>query len=176
MGNNTSEIVKKANRIVQMYETRDPLKIASELGIEVIPCNFKQQCGAYKVILRNRFILIKNDLNPVMKRIVLWHEIGHDLLHRSETIASGGFREFNIFDMRENRMEYEANVFASQGSLADDEILEYIEQGYDIQQIAKALYSDINLVALKVDNLINDGYRLRRQEHRNDFLKYGALS
>ena len=101
----------------------------------------------------------------------MFHEIGHDTLHRDEAIAVGGFKEFNIFDMRENRMEYEANIFASQISLPDDEILEYIERGYDIQQIARVMRSDINLVALKTDTLIAQGYRLRQQEHRNDFLK-----
>lgn len=103
---------------------------------------------------------------------MLWHEIGHDVLHRQEAVAVGGFKEFNIFDMRENRMEYEANIFASQASLPDDTILEYIENGYDIQQIARAMCSDINLIALKVDTLIAQGYQLRKQEHQNDFLKY----
>jgi hypothetical protein len=46
--------------------------------------------------------------------------------------------------MRENRMEYEANIFASQASLPGDTILEYIENDYDIQQIARAMSSDIN--------------------------------
>ena len=35
------------------------------------------------------------------------HEIGHDALHREEAIKAGGFKEFNIFDMRQSRMEYE---------------------------------------------------------------------
>ena len=73
--------------------------------------------------------------------------------------------------MRENRMEYEANIFASQASLPGDTILEYIENDYDIQQIARAMSFDINLVALKVDTLIAQGYQLRKQEHRSDFLK-----
>ena len=85
---------------------------------------------------------------------------------------TGGFQEFNIFDMRENRMEYEANIFAAQASLPDDTIIEYIKDGYDIQQIAKAMHSDINLIALKVDTLNSQGYQFRKQEHRNDFLKY----
>lgn len=61
-------------------------------------------------------------MHPVVEQIVLWHEIGHDILHRQEAVAAGGFKEFNIFDMRENRMEYEANIFASQASLPDDTI------------------------------------------------------
>lgn len=168
----TLEIVKKANRLVNELGTRNPQTMARELGIEIIPLDFKRQRGAYKVLMRNRFIFIKSDLHPVMENIVLSHEIGHDILHRDEAIRAGGFKEFNIFDMRQNRMEYEANIFASQISLPDDEILEYIEQGFDIQQIARAMHSDINLVALKTDTLISQGYRLRPQEHKNDFLKY----
>jgi Predicted Zn peptidase len=100
------------------------------------------------------------------------HEIGHDILHQSEAIAAGGFKEFNIFNMQDIRMEYEANIFASQVALDDDEFLELCEKGYDMQQIARALHSDINLVAMKTDTLISQGYRLRQQEHTNDFLKY----
>ena len=168
----TLEIVKKANQLVKGIGTRNPHRMAQELGIDIIPLEFKKQRGAYKVIMRNRFIFVKCDLHPVMENIVLLHEIGHDTLHRDEAIRAGGFKEFNIFDMRQSRMEYEANIFASQISPHDDEILEYIEQGFDIQQIARAMHSDINLVALKTDTLISQGYRFRPQEHRNDFLKY----
>ena len=45
--------------------------------------------------MRNRFIFIKDDLHPVMERIVMLHEIGHDALHREEAVKAGGFKEFN---------------------------------------------------------------------------------
>ena len=73
--------------------------------------------------------------------------------------------------MRENRMEYEANLFAAQLMLPDDEIKEYIYRGFDVQQIAKAMRSDINLVAIKVAELNRQGCRFREQEFRSDFLK-----
>ena len=167
----TLEIVQTANRLVDTLGTRDPHRIAGDLGIEVVPVDFRRQRGAYKVLMRNRFIFIKNDLHPVMENIVMLHEIGHDVLHRKEAVKAGGFKEFNIFDMRESRMEYEVNIFTAQVSLADDEILEYISQGYDVQQIARAMYSDINLVALKADALMLQGYNLRPQEYRKEFLK-----
>jgi Zn-dependent peptidase ImmA (M78 family) len=69
-------------------------------------------------------------------------------------------------------MEYEANIFAAQLALSDDDVLECIEMGYDVEQIATTLGSDINLVALKIDTLISQGYLLRKQEHKSDFLKY----
>ncbi len=168
----TMEIIKKADKLVADVGSRNPHKIARELGIEIMSFPFKRQKGAYKVIMRNRFIFIKDNLHPVMENIVLFHEIGHDTFHREEAIRTGGFKEFNIFDMRESRMEYEANVFTAQVTLPDDEILDYIEQGYDIQQIARAMHSDINLVALKADALIMQGYNFRPQEYRNRFLKY----
>ena len=189
----TLEIVQTANKLVDTLGTRDPHRIARELGIEVVPVDFKRQRGAYKVLMRNRFIFIKNDLHPVMENIVMLHEIGHDILHRKEAVKAGGFKEFNIFNMQESRMEYEANVFASQVSLGDEEILEYIRygydiqqiasamhwqsavyhsrNGYDIQQIASAMHSDTNLVALKTDALIAQGYCLHHQEYENRFLK-----
>ena len=97
--------------------------------------------------------------------------IGHDCLHRKEAVQVGGLQEFNIFDMRDQRMEYEANMFAAQIALPDEEILEYIYGGYDVGQIARAMCSGINLVALKVSELNTRGYRFREQEHRSNFLK-----
>ena len=76
------------------------------------------------MIYRIRFMFIKNNLHPVMENIVLLHELGHDSLCRTEATEIGGFKEFNIFNMRDCRMEYEANVFASQIALPDDDFLE----------------------------------------------------
>lgn len=168
----TSLIVQKADQLVRQCGTRDPHRIANELGVEILRYPFKAQKGAYKVIMRNRFMFVKEDLHPVMENIVLLHELGHDSLHRDEATKAGGFKEFNIFDIRDSRMEYEANIFASQIAIPDDDFLELAERGCDVQQIARTMRSDVNLVALKADTLISQGYRLRPQEHRNDFLKY----
>ncbi len=168
----TSEIVAKANQIVLEHETRDPFKIAANLGIVIKNCNFDRQRGAYKVINRIAFIFLNKNLPETERHIVTLHELGHDRLHKAQAISSGGFQEFRIFDMTNRRMEYEANVFAAQLELDDEEFLDYSERGYDLQQMASAMQSDINLIALKADILISQGYRFRRQEHRNDFLRY----
>ena len=172
MYTDSTKIVRMADRLVSQCGTRNPEKIAHELGIEVLDYPFREQKGVYKVVLRNRFIFIKQDLHPVMRKIVLLHELGHDALHRNEATQMGGFKEFNIFDMKNNRMEYEANLFASQVSLPDDAFLELVERGFSAHQIVQTLKSDINLVALKADILISQGHPLCPQEHRNDFLRY----
>ena len=170
---NAAQIVARANKLVRGCGTRRARRLAAALDIEILPRHFKRQRGAYKIILRNPFIFLKADLDPVMEEIILLHEIGHHCLHRDEAERKGGFQEFNIFDMRNNRMEYEANIFASQIALPDDEILEHIENRFDVQQIAAVMGSDINLVALKIDTLMSQGYLLRPQEHDRGFLRKG---
>lgn len=166
--NSTDRIIRRADGIVRSTGTREPERIAEELGILVKDVDLAQQKGVYKVILRNRFIFIKADLSETMRRIVLLHEIGHDQLHRH---LADEFREFQIFDMRGNVMEYEANLFAAQIALPDEEILDYIRSGYDAAQIAMAMASDINLVALKVSELTRRGYAFRSVEYRSEFLQ-----
>ena len=63
-------------------------------------------------------------------------------------------------------------MFIISSIVPDDDFLELAERGYDTQQIARTLNSDINLVALKADTLISQEYRLRPQEHCNDFLRH----
>jgi Zn-dependent peptidase ImmA (M78 family) len=169
---NITYITSLADKFIKKYGTRDPEKIARELGVIIMECSFAKQKGIYKIIKRNRFIFINNNLDEITRKIVLWHELGHDTLHRAEAAKIGAFQEFNIFNMGKNRMEYEANIFAAQLALSDDDVLECIEMGYDVEQIATTLGSDINLVALKIDTLISQGYLLRKQEHKSDFLKY----
>jgi len=56
--------------------------------------------------------------------------------------------------------------------LDKDELLEYIYQyRYSAEQIASAMSTDINLVALKIAHLNELGYDLRPSEYRNNFLK-----
>lgn len=160
------------NDLVKRCGTRDPFRIAKELGITVLDdCdNFGPLKGMYRIIKRNRFIFLNKDLSPEMKRIVCAHELGHDQLHR-HLATSAGLQEFSLYDMR-TKPEYEANIVAAEILLDTNEVLEYIyNYGYTSEQIARAMNTDINLVALKIAHLAETGYNLRRQDFRSDFLK-----
>lgn len=53
--------------LVKRCGTRDPFRIAEELGIEVLFCeDLGPLKGMYKVIKKNRFIFINQDLNEKM--------------------------------------------------------------------------------------------------------------
>lgn len=163
-------ITKKGANLVRHYGTRDPFKIAKELGIKVMFVdNFKKLKGVYRVIKRNRWIFINSNLSERMQRIVCAHEIGHDQLHR-ELAKGDGLMEFVLYNM-DSRSEFEANVLATQILLPDDEVLEYIYNGYDAEQISRIMDSDTNLVALKCAQLNLEGYNLKAPNYTSNFLK-----
>ncbi len=71
-----------------------------------------------------------------------------------------------------SKPEYEANIFAAKILMDNDEVLSYIyDYGYPAEQIACAMSTDINLVALKIVHLATIGYNLRSLEHKSNFLK-----
>ena len=165
--NDNNKIISKAESLVKVHGTRDASSLAKALDITIMPRNFTTQKGAYIYIARNPYILLKNDLPEPIRSIVILHEIGHHMLHKD---IAKSFKEFNIFDMTGNVMEYEANLFAAQIMLPDPDVIDYMKQGFTVAQIAAAMSSDINLVALKAASLVTQGYELNVPEHKRNFL------
>lgn len=165
------QLSKVGEMLVRRCGTRNPFEIVRQLGVEVLFCSdFGSMKGMYRVIKRNRFIFLNRDLTPQMQRIVCAHELGHDQLHRS-LATTGAIQEFMLYDMT-TKPEYEANIVAAEILLDTDEVLDYVYNfGYTSEQIAKAMETDINLVALKVAHLAESNRGLRPIEHRADFLK-----
>ena len=165
-----AQITDRVRKMKKQYGTNDPFEIAQRCGIHVLYSDqFNRLKGMYRVIARNRFIILNSHNAPQMARIVCAHELGHDQLHRKYA-ASAPLQEFALYDMSSAR-EYEANLFAADLLLDEAELCELVKAGYDTVQIAQMLQSDINLVALKLDCMIRDGYAFRPQIHNTRFLK-----
>ena len=127
--------------------------------------------GMYSVVKKQRSIFLNKNLDERTARIVCAHEIGHDQLHRDIVKQNRFLQEFQLYNMA-SRREYEANIVGASILLSDEEILDYIyHYRFDSEQIARATHTDINLVALKVAHLIEQGYKLRALEHNSKFLK-----
>ena len=165
-------IHKEVQRLVRWSGTRDPFQISKALGIHVIFNNdFSTLKGMYKIIQRSRFIFINGNLNSNDKKTVCAHELGHDRFHR-QFAKSGVLQEFMLYDMR-TRPEYEANIFASELLIPNDDIFELIEEGRDVYQIACELGQDMNLVLIKIDELRKQGYDISvPYRPQSDFLGY----
>lgn len=165
------QLSEVGEKLVKRCGTRDPFEIARQIGVEVLFCpDFGSMKGMYRVVRCNRFIFINDSLTPQMQHIVCAHELGHDQLHR-DLAKTGALQEFMLYDMT-TKPEYEANIVAAEILLDTDEVLDYVyHYGYTSEQIARAMGTDINLVALKVAHLAETNRGLRPVEHRSDFLK-----
>lgn len=166
-----NSIYDSVQKRVKKSKSRNPFIIAEDNGIMLVfDKNLNKMKGMYTIIKRNRIIIINDNLSERMQKIVCSHELGHDALHR-EFAKQGALKEFMLYDMK-SRPEYEANMFAADLLMEDEEIMELAKSGYDMQQIAAILYTDINLVGLKMASMNYRGYDLRIGiEPRSDFLR-----
>lgn len=145
-------IYDKVNQLVKKYDTRNPENLIKNLNINLIymqPTN--SLLGMYKVILKNRYIFIPNNVGS-LKKTVLAHEIGHDQLHRKECVKGASFHENRIFNPT-NIYEMEANVFAAHLLIPDEDIISMIKYASCDRELANELEVDINLLNLKISEM-----------------------
>lgn len=153
-------IYEEAIGTVKRCGSRDPLKIARELGIRVLFDNdFGQLKGMYKIVRKMRFIFLNGNMDELTRAAVCAHELGHDRLHQ-HLARVGVLRDYMMYDMQ-LRPEYEANVFASNLLIDDEDILLRLYGEQEISQIAGELEVDMNLVAIKIEELRKQGHKFR---------------
>ena len=153
-------IYSKATEMVKQTGTRNPMKIASEIGVMLrYSEELDKLLGLYTYRWKHRIILLNDKMEEIMARMVCAHELGHDALHRD--IAKGdGLKEFVLFNMKDTT-EYEANAFAAHLIIDDDDIYSMSKDKYDVVQMAKMLNVNINLVLIKLQELNKLGYDFR---------------
>jgi len=88
------------------------------------------------------------------------HELGHDRLHK-EVAMLKGFQEVELFD-RAQPTEYEANIFAAEVLIDDNELLELLnDEDKSFFDVARELYIPAPLLDFKFRILKHKGYRLQ---------------
>lgn len=146
-------IYDKVKCLVKKYKTRDPIELIEALGIKIFYIDSpKRLLGVYQVILRNRIILLANNIGS-LKNIVLAHELGHDQLHRQYCIDGAAFHENSIFNPTDI-YEIEANIFAAHLMIDDDKLIELIRNEKSDREMAYELGVDINLLNLKISEMV----------------------
>ena len=149
----------EAARRIQPSASHAMMALAQELGIHVeFADDYKNLLGMYFNRWHHRFIFLNSRLDEDWLPMVLAHEIGHDKLHRE--LAKTGLQEFELFRMS-SRTEYEANAFASHLLLDNDEVYRLVRAGEDMETISKRLRCNINLMLIKMREMVALGYDLR---------------
>ena len=82
--------------------------------------------------------------------------IAHDQLHR-DLAMNEALKEFTLMDMT-SKPENEANTFAAHVLLDERDILELVEQDYDIWQVAGELGEAVEILLVKMREMNRRGY------------------
>ena len=118
---------------------------------------------------RQKNIVIDHNVNGILERILVAHELGHAVLH-TKIAMMHGFQEMEVFDDRSIE-ENEANFFAAELLLEDGEVLECLSE-HTFFETAKMLYVPAALLDYKFSLLHEKGELVNSMYIRKaDFLK-----
>lgn len=96
-------------------------------------------------------------MSPQMQRMTCAHELGHLLLHKEALTKRDYLVEMEIFDITDVR-ELEANQFAANILIDDEELLELLKEGYDVVRIASLLNVNVNMLMVKLLTMNKTGH------------------
>ena len=155
-------IFNKAAELQGKHRTTDPFELLDALRVVVgftdaYPINgLKGYCVSFN---RTNYVQINAHLCEEEQRIVAAHEAGHIVLHYSE-LKYGAFRDDDLYAT--SIQEREANLFAANFLIRDDELLDLIsEHGGDFTSIAKSLFIPNQFLAFKLYSMQKMGHNLR---------------
>lgn len=168
------DICKSAEKITETYGERDPFRLCGDMDIillfQALGTEKNAVKGFYFESHRIRTITINSDLPEELQRIIAAHELGHAVLHRTEKVRS--FNELGLFD-EATVMEREANLFAAELLIDDEELLEVLREGSTFFEAAAKLRVPMELLEFKLRLMRDKGYEIKEAPIRAEsrFLK-----
>ena len=155
------EIVKSVKKLKRRYREDNLFELCRNMGILLLPQPFGTQKGAIMGFFleqrRIKTITYNSDLSDDLQRIIVGHELGHSVLHARSGVHA--FHDVGLFDVS-SRFEKEANLFAAEFLLDDDEVLETLAQGGDFFSAAAILRVPMELLDFKFRIMKWKGYEL----------------
>ena len=145
------------NKLQKKFRTKNPFEIAEACKINIKYRDFKDLKGMYTVIQRCPFIFLNISLDEQMEKVVLFHELGHHFLHRHHAVSA--FKEHGLYDMS-SKLEIEANIFAANFIISDEEVMENVGYGYTTEQTAKVLCVPHEVLLIKLNDMNSRGCKL----------------
>lgn len=138
--------IEKARQLKRQHPNFSVYDWYDHFNIILVELNFRDFIGAYKLIQRQRVVWISSKLPEQLKIAVLWHELGHALLHRTIDCC---FIRYNT-RFKSNVYEDEADLFGAYMSDMPDEIPEEYYY-YNTQQLASLFEVPEELVKIRYD-------------------------
>ena len=171
-------ICEAVERLKKKYKETDLFKLCTAMGIIVIPMSLGTGADAIKGFFmeksRIKTITVNSDLPMIIQKIIIAHEIGHAVLHKTKAVHA--FHEVALFDSS-SRMEKEANLFAAELLMEDDDVLEMMNSDTTFFSAAASLNVPMELLDFKFRLMKWKGYKMVQApiESRSNFLKDLAI-
>lgn len=160
-----------AQELWDQYGTRDPERLYKPLGLSLYTCpDFQELRGMYVLVEHRPCVFIKADLSRPHRQLILTHELGHHLLHQDLLAGLKILQDHSFMDMA-SQPEIEANLFAADLLIADQDFLDLAEAGSSLDQLAASFGQPAGLIQAKASLLHWQGIPLRLPERAAaDFL------
>lgn len=156
-----AEICEAVEAIQKKYRESDPFRLCSAMGIKLIFQSLGNDPDAIKGFFleskRIRTITVNSDLPSVIQKIIVAHELGHAVMHRKKGVCA--FHDMGLFD-ESSVTEKEANLFAAEYLLNDEEVLDTLNRDTTFFTAAAKLYVPIELLDFKFRVMKWKGYKL----------------
>lgn len=149
--------VELSSGLIRKYGIRDPFRIAQLLDITVKYISTKRQKGLCAMIDDIPFIFVNRNMSEEMQRMTCAHELGHILLHADVLSGQKPLLEYELFDIR-NAAEFEANAFAANLLIDEQELLDLMHDGADMVAAASSLNINVNLLMIRLLQMRKEGH------------------
>ena len=155
-------IVKAVGKLKRRHRESDPFRLCNAMGIRLDYISFGHGADAIKGFFlefhRIKSITINADLPYNMQKIILAHELGHAALHRKNEVHA--FHDLAVFD-QSSILEKEANLFAAELLLDDNEVIQRLSDGLTFSQTAADLNVPMEILDFKFRVMKWKGYDLK---------------
>ncbi len=142
---NIETLIKK---LLKINETNNPIKIAKNLGIQIIYEDLGSLNGYYNTVYRHKIIHINSNLTEQQQIFTAAHELGHALLHPKTNTAFLKTHTYMVI----NKFENEANEFAVNLLITDDDIKDYTHLNF--KSIADTYGCSEDLIRLRFKQIL----------------------
>ncbi len=113
-----------AARLSKKYDTRDPFRLADEMGFIVVFAPLVGMRGFQQRIKRQNIIYINDELDERQQALVCGHEMGHHFMHRGMNRI---FMNLNTQFVTQ-KFENEANLFSLELIFADEDLQPFLNR------------------------------------------------
>lgn len=144
-------IKREVARLKSKYKTSDAEELCEAMGIRVsrqpMGCHAGSCKGFFLIHSRCKIAVVNSELEDLVQRVILAHELAHGVLHVDSKIRT--FHELSYLDDRDF-MEREANIFAAEFLVDDTGLFDTLQSHTDFFSVASSLNVPPELLDFKL--------------------------